>query len=521
MLKKNTKKVKIGNIYSLKNILIILAVACFSFAGYFVFLSKASGPVTNTYNAPNIYLSPTTQPLPASQTFTVQVRANSGTTNVNAVQTDFTYPASLIDLVSIDTSTSAYQTGAVSSGANGNVSIARGQIGGLTGDQLVATITFKSKTTGGVANFQFTNGTSLLSSSTNVNILPGLSSAYGATYKVDTTPPNVALTSPANGSNIEYGSSQNITATASDDYSDVQKVEIYIDGILKSTLTVSPYTYSWSTAGLSEGSHTIYAKATDQFNFTAQTATNTVNVADKTKPTVSLSSPVASANVSGSVAVTAAANDNSGGKGIAKVDFYAGPTLIGTDATSPYSISWDSKTVQDGSYSLTAKASDASGAVNVATSSAVAITVDNADNIAPSQPGSFKTTSVGLSVVSLSWTASTDNIGVANYRLSRNGQQVYLGSGLTYSNSGLANSTAYNYSLVAIDAAGNSSTAATLNATTLTPKRGDVNGDNIINISDLSAVISAWSTNNATYDINKNGVVDIADLSIVLSNWGL
>jgi hypothetical protein len=60
---------------------------------------------------------------------------------------------------------------------------------------------------------------------------------------------------------------------------------------------------------------------------------------------------------------------------VSKVDFFLGSTLIGTDTTSPYSISWNSTGVANGTYSITSKASDAAG--NVGTSAAVSVTVSN------------------------------------------------------------------------------------------------------------------------------------------------
>ena len=58
-----------------------------------------------------------------------------------------------------------------------------------------------------------------------------------------------------------------------------------------------------------------------------------------------------------------------------KVEFYVDGALKSTDTTSPYSYSWDSTSVANGSHSLTAKAYDA--ALNVGTSAAVNVTVNN------------------------------------------------------------------------------------------------------------------------------------------------
>ncbi|MBP8196367.1 MAG: M4 family metallopeptidase [Deltaproteobacteria bacterium] len=93
---------------------------------------------------------------------------------------------------------------------------------------------------------------------------------------------------------------------------------------------------------------------------------------DTVAPTVSLTAPTAGSTLTGSVTVSANATDN---VGVASVDFYAGTTLIGTDTTSPYSLSWNTTGVANGAYTLTAKAKD--GAGNVGTSTGVAVTVSN------------------------------------------------------------------------------------------------------------------------------------------------
>ncbi|MDB5272540.1 MAG: C-terminal target protein, partial [Chitinophagaceae bacterium] len=88
-------------------------------------------------------------------------------------------------------------------------------------------------------------------------------------------------------------------------------------------------------------------------------------------PTVSISSPAnnASFNAPANITINATAADADGT--VSKVDFYNGTTLLGSDATSPYSYSWTN--VAAGSYTITAKATDNASAVT--TSSAVAVTV--------------------------------------------------------------------------------------------------------------------------------------------------
>lgn len=508
-----------------RKISLIAVVAVCAITGYFVLLfSSAATPVTTPPASPSVYLSPTLRTLGVNETFTVEIRENSGTTGVNAVQTNFTYPTDKLTWVSTNYSTSAFGVEAENTvdTVNGVVKIGRGVSLGasLTGDQLIGTITFTSKTVGGAANLNFATGTELDSATTNVDILAGTSAWGNATYTVDTVAPVTAVTAPAANAVIEYGATQTITVTATDAASDVTKVEIYVDGALKATDTASPYTYAWATSGVSEGAHTIYAKAYDTYNNTATTATTNVTVRDATAPTVSITAPTAGATLSGTVAVTANATDNTGGKGVSKVEFYVDGALKSTATVSPYSYSLDTKTLSDASHSLTAKAYDAAATPNVTTSSAVSVTVDNVDRVAPTSPTVLTTTGTSLTSIALAWGASTDNVGVTGYRLSRNGTVIYTGTALAYSDTGLAEGTAYNYSVVAFDAAGNNSTAKTLTTATVTRKTGDVTGDNKIDVSDLSYLLSKWGVGDAYADLNKDGKVTISDLSILLANWG-
>jgi hypothetical protein len=79
------------------------------------------------------------------------------------------------------------------------------------------------------------------------------------------------------------------------------------------------------------------------------------------------------------------------------------------------------------------------------------------------------------SQISLSWTASTDNVGVTGYRVYRNGTQIGIVATTSYSSAGLAASTSYTYKVAAYDTAGNvssqstSASATTLSATTTAP----------------------------------------------------
>jgi hypothetical protein len=94
--------------------------------------------------------------------------------------------------------------------------------------------------------------------------------------------------------------------------------------------------------------------------------------ADTTAPTVSISSPVGGATMSGTVSITASAADNSG---VASVELYVDGALKSRSTSSPYIFSLDTTLLANGSHALLAKAYD--GAGNQATSAPVSVSVSN------------------------------------------------------------------------------------------------------------------------------------------------
>ena len=71
------------------------------------------------------------------------------------------------------------------------------------------------------------------------------------------------------------------------------------------------------------------------------------------------------------------------------------------------------------------------------------------------QPAICINTAVSSAQINLSWTTSTDNVGVTGYKVYRGGTQIATTTGTTYSNTGLSPSITYTIS--AYGAAGNNS----------------------------------------------------------------
>jgi len=100
--------------------------------------------------------------------------------------------------------------------------------------------------------------------------------------------------------------------------------------------------------------------------------------ADTTPPTASITSPAAGATVSGTISIQANASDN---VGVTSVDFLVDGTVISSDKTSPYSVSWNTTGTANGPHSLAVRAFDAAN--NQTISAAVSVTVNNGTTTAP------------------------------------------------------------------------------------------------------------------------------------------
>ncbi len=145
-------------------------------------------------------------------------------------------------------------------------------------------------------------------------------------------------------------------------------------------------------------------------------------------------------------------------------------TQVATAAGTTYS---NTGLAASTAYTYRVRASDAAGNLSGYSSTATATTQAAPDGQAPTAPSGLAATAVSASQINLSWTASTDNVGVTQYLIERQGggvatfTQVATAAGTTYSNTGLAASTAYTYRVRASDAAGNlSGYSSTATATT-------------------------------------------------------
>ncbi len=278
----------------------------------------------------------------------------------------------------------------------------------------------------------------------------------------DTEPP----TAPANlnATNITLNS-LTLNWTASTDNVGVTGYDVYRNNVkINGTLVTST---NFNVTGLNSATtYAFYVKAFDAAgNSTNSSSINATTLAPDTEP------PTAPANVTANnILLTSltlnwvASTDN---VGVTGYDVYRDNVKInGTLVTSTnFNVTGLNSAT---TYAFYVKAFDAAG--NSTNSSSINATTLAPDTQAPTAPSNLNATSITSATLTLNWTASTDNVGVAGYDVYRNGikMNASLVTGVSYNVTGLAAATAYSFYVNAKDVAGNTSANSnTVNVTTL------------------------------------------------------
>lgn len=213
---------------------------------------------------------------------------------------------------------------------------------------------------------------------------------------------------------------------------------------------------------------------TDNYSLMEGGAVTPSPIADTTLPTVSVTSPINGATVSGIVTISASSSDNVGVTGVSMV--HSGTSHsdvpIGTeDTAAPYSFEWSTIGVANGVHMLQAKARDAAG--NIGTSTTISVTVNNATSTTDTTAPTVSVTApIGGATVSGTTTVSVnaaDNVGVASNTLFVDGvSTASLGTSspatFSWNTVPLADGVHTLYA-VAADMAGNMATSSAVNVT--------------------------------------------------------
>ena len=229
---------------------------------------------------------------------------------------------------------------------------------------------------------------------------------------VENEAPTANLTSPSAADAIVEGDAVLLSATALDSDGTVDSVAFYVNGALVATVTQSPFEATWAAIS---GNHQVSVIAKDDKG--AVSTESAVSIAvDSAQtgnevPTVAVSVSAANVDVGSVVTLSANASDTDGT--IEKVDFYVAGALVGTAATSPYTLEYT--TSKAGALTVYAKATDNGGAT--ADSSIATLTVNGAPTVATCRPdGLYQTEGVNVPYCSIYDEEGREKMGVDHPR---------------------------------------------------------------------------------------------------------
>ena len=278
-----------------------------------------------------------------------------------------------------------------------------------------------------------------------------------------TTPPAGDTTSPSTPTGLAVsgatGTSVSLSWNASTDNVGVAGYRIYLNG----GYSAAAAQLSATVPGLTCGSaYTFEVEATDG----ASNRSGRASVTGSTTPCPDTDAPSAPLNVAASsrtmTSIALSWSASSDDLGVVGYGLYRAGVQVGTSNST---IGIFSGLACGTNHTLAVDAFDAAGNRSPKSTVMVATTAC-ADTQAPSAPTSLAATNVAQIGLTLTWTASSDNVGVTGYDVLRNGTQVGTVPGTSLVQAGLKCGTGYTFAVVARDAAGNSSSPAQLSAAT-------------------------------------------------------
>jgi len=282
----------------------------------------------------------------------------------------------------------------------------------------------------------------------------GSSSGSGS---ADTTPPSTPTGLSEVSSNT---TSVSLSWNASTDDVGVGGYGVYREGALVSSTSGTSYTVGGLACGTSYTfSVDAYDAAGNRSAKTFLTAATSSSCPDTLAPTTPGNLTATAATQTSISTLWSPSFDNVGVNGY---DVFLNDNKVGSTPLTGYTFSG---LACGTNYTLGIEAYDAAGN-HSARASIVAATSACPDLQAPGSPSNLTNTGTSETNVSLSWSASTDNVGVVGYDVYRNGTELGGTAGTSYTFAGLACGTTYTLGVDAYDAGGNHSVVASLDAAT-------------------------------------------------------
>ncbi len=300
-----------------------------------------------------------------------------------------------------------------------------------------------------------------------------------------------------------------LTWTASTDNGGVTQYKIYRNGSLLTILTGAPPTTSFFDTGLALVTSYSYTVAACDAAGNCSAQSTAAPATTQTLPNFGLTVT----NVGGGTVSSSPA-------GISCGTSCSAPFSQGTVVTLTASPS--------AGFSLTSWSGSCTGTgvCTVTIDAAKNVTATFADTQAPSVPTGLTASAVSTLQINVTWSASTDNVGLSAYQVFRGGvfRATVNASTLGFSDTGLTASTPYSYTVAACDAAGNcsgqsNSASATPGELVYTPNL--VSGFNLIGNSLNITIDVAATFGNQTAQVTgiTSNIVSIWKWNAVHGRW--
>ena len=323
---------------------------------------------------------------------------------------------------------------------------------------------------------------------------------------------NVPPTTPVLSATATTQTSTSLNWTAATDNVAVAGYDVYQNGTLRTSVTTTTLAVTGLTAATA---NTFYVKAKDASgNLSAASNTLTVTTLaalDTTAPTVPTT---LAASGTTTVSTTLSWNASTDNVAVTAYYIYQNGTYKASSATRSFNVTG---LTAGTTYSFTVKAIDAAGNLSAASNAASVTTtaLPTGDTTIPTTPTNLAASGTTQTTTQLTWTASTDNVGIASYSVYQNGTYIASATTTAFSVTGLTASTTYSFTVKGKDAAGNLSITSNT-ATITTPAVGvDVTPPSTPTNLTASATTQtstklSWtaSTDNiavATYSVYRNG----------------
>lgn len=271
--------------------------------------------------------------------------------------------------------------------------------------------------------------------------------------KRDAAAPSISILSPANAAIVNGTISVQVSAS---DNVGVTSVALAVDGINITSSNTAPFTTTWNSATVANGTHNITVTARDaagnrsSSSIQVSVSNAIVSPGDITAPVVTLLSPAngSSYNTGAIISISASASDN---VSVTSVSISINGTVAGSSSSSSYSYSWNTASAASGIYNITATARDAAGNQSAKT---VSVTLNTTVVQPPSSSG------VRLTMPPVGTQGSEGScVAFAVGYAARSAEQYYRTGSTSYSNAVNVFSPEFLYNQVKFSSDCNSGTA--------------------------------------------------------------